>query len=179
MDGEIWKDIKGYEEYYKISNYGRIYSKERFVKTCGNGRRIVGGRIVNPVKCTNGYLEVQMHIKGKVIIKLLHRAVAEAFLPNPDNLPEVNHKDEDISNNTLQNLEWCTSKYNANYGTRNKRFGQKFKKPVLQYDLNGNFIKRWDGVIDASKGVGARSECIIRCCKNRQETSAGYKWEYA
>jgi hypothetical protein len=106
--------------------------------------------------------------------------VAQAFIPNPDNLPEINHKDEDITNNCVDNLEWCTSKYNANYGSRNIRMMENRELvPVIQKDLNGTFIKRWNCMTRACEAVGADLSSMIRVCKGKQHTCRGYKWEYA
>ena len=109
----------------------------------------------------------------------MHRVVADAFIPNPHNLPEVNHKDENPANNEVNNLEWCTSKYNANYGTRNERMmiGRE-TKPVIQLDKNGRFIKRWDSMMESCREYGADISSMIRVCKGKQNTCMGYKWEY-
>lgn len=176
---EIWKDIPGYEGYYQISNLGRIRSLDRYANVCGNGKRLVKGRIIKSVKCTNGYYEAPLNRNGVRKVMLLHRVVANVFIPNPFNLPEVNHKDENIANNRADNLEWCTSKYNANYGTRNERMlvGRE-TKPVIQLDKDGNYIKRWSSMMDACREYGADISSMIRVCKGKQKTCKGYKWEY-
>ena len=117
---EEWKDIKGYEGLYQISNYGRVKSlgndrnrKEKILKNQSNNKKY---EIIN--LCKN----------GKIKRYFIHRLVAEAFIPNPNNLPYINHKDENPSNNYVNNLEWCTIKYNNNYGTRNKRCSKKMKE---------------------------------------------------
>lgn len=177
---EIWKDIKGFENCYQISNLGRIKSKDRYVRVCGGGKRLVKSKIIKPNICTNGYYEASLNYAGKRTVKLLHRVVAETFLDNPNNLPEVNHKDEDISNNCVDNLEWCTSKYNANYGNRNKKMREKAKtRSVCQYSKTGEFIAKWDSIIDACNETGADTAAIIRVCKGKQKTSMGYLWRYA
>lgn len=176
---EVWKDISGYEGYYQISDLGRIRSLDRYANVCGGGKRLVKGKIIKPVKCTNGYYEASLSYKGVRKVLLLHRVVAEAFIPNPHNLPEVNHKDENPANNEVNNLEWCTSKYNANYGTRNERMliGRE-TKPVIQLDRNGKFIKRWECMMEACRECGADISSMIRVCKGRQKTCKGFKWEY-
>lgn len=109
---EIWKEVVGFEGSYKVSNLGRVFSykkvsrKEHFMKPCNDG---------------NGYMIVCLRKQGKKYIKKVHRLVAEAFIPNPQNLPQVNHKDENKANNCVENLEWCSSRYNINYGTAIKR----------------------------------------------------------
>lgn len=177
---EQWKDIKGFEEFYQISNLGRIKSKDRYLRTCGNGVRFAKGRIIKPVICTNGYYEIHLRVDGKRTVKMLHRVVAEAFLANPNNLPEVNHKDENPANNGVENLEWCTSKYNANYGTRNQRMVKdKYLKSVIMMDKHGNKLKTFKSMGEAARETGADVSSMIRVCKGRQETCVGYKWKYA
>lgn len=176
---ENWKDIKGFEDYFQVSDLGRIKSKDRYVRVCGGGKRLVKSKILAPVKCKNGYLEAQISLNGKRHIFLLHRLVAMHFIENPNNLPEVNHKNENIEDCRVENLEWCTSKYNANYGTRNERCAEKQRKVVNQLDQDGSFIKQWVGISNVEKELGIPAECIIRCCKGIYKTSGGYKWEYA
>lgn len=179
---EVWKDVQGYEDSYQVSNLGKVRSKDRYRNVCGGGKRFVKGVIRKPSVCTNGYLEVLLYKDGQRKTVLLHRLVAKTFLDNPENLPEVNHKDEDITNCRVDNLEWCTSKYNANYGTRNARCklgNKRFEKPVNQYSLDGKFIKRYECMGDACRETGADISAVIRVCKGRNNTAYGYKWEYA
>jgi hypothetical protein len=177
---EQWRDIKNFEEYYQISNLGRIKSKDRYVRVGGGGKRLVKSKIIKPVRCMNGYYEASLSCNGKRTVRLLHRVVAEAFIDNPQGLPEVNHKDEDVSNNRVDNLEWCTSKYNANYGNRNMKMREKAKVvAVCQYAKDGKFIAKWNSIADACKETGADTSAIIRVCKGKQKTSMGYLWRYA
>lgn len=178
---EIWKDVVGYEGYYQVSNLGNVRSKDRIVPCKKNGQRFL--------KCQP--LKLRKHSKndeywcamfcknGKYKRLLVHRLVAEAFIPNPNGFPQVNHKDENGENNCVENLEWCTSKYNANYGTRNERLAKFPKKPIIQKDLSGKFIRRWDGVIDAGRAIGRNSSGIINVCKGKQSHCGGFLWEYA
>ena len=117
MTEEIWRSVIGYEGLYEVSNTGLIRSLDRFV---GNRNRIKGKILSINIK-KNGYCSVALFKYGKMKRYLVHRLVAQAFLPNPDNLPMVNHKNEDKSDNRVDNLEWCTAKYNLNYGTRTQR----------------------------------------------------------
>lgn len=177
---EIWKEIKNFENYYEISNKGRLRSKDRIIRN-GQGNYLKKGQIVKPIKCTNGYLEYALKKNGKYKIFLAHRLIATYFIPNPDNKPEVNHLDEDITNNCVENLEWCTSKENANYGTRNKRCKENNKKqckPIIQLDLKGNRIKEYKTIGDASREVKGDISAIIRVCKGRQKTAYNYIWQY-
>ena len=177
---EVWKDIRDFEGLYQISNLGRIKSLQRYVRVGGGGFRPLQERIISPVKCLNGYLEANLNKNGKRYVKLLHRVVAEAFLPNPHGYPQINHKDEDLTNCAVDNLEWCTAKYNANYGTRNVRMMENREfKPVDQYDKYGNFIKHYDKITDATNETGADTSAIIRVCKGKQHTSLGYVWKYS
>ena len=113
---EEWKSIPGYEGLYEVSSYGRVKSLERY-KSNNGGIQLIKEKILKPHNTKKGYLTVQFHNK----IFKVHRLVAQAFIPNPDNLPMVNHKDEDKTNNNVDNLEWCTAKYNSNYGTSIER----------------------------------------------------------
>lgn len=174
MMEEIWKDIKGFEDSYQVSNLGRIKSKDRYVMTCGGGKRFIQGQIIKPIVCTNKYLEVGLNKENKRTIKLLHRLVAAAFVENPNNLPEVNHKDENPQNNNAENLEWCTSKYNANYGTRNQRMvKEKYLKPVVMIDKDGKVVKRFKSLGEATRQTGFDISAIIRVCKGKQKNKHG------
>ena len=113
---EKWKDIDGYEGLYQVSTMGRVRSFHKF--------RGVKQRILQPKRCTNGYLSVAL-VKDKIITyKLIHRLVAQTFIDNPCNYPQVNHKNEVITDNQVNNLEWCTAKYNSNYGTHIQRLSE-------------------------------------------------------
>ena len=116
---EIWKPVIGYEGLYEVSNLGRVRSVDRLVKYSNGQIHLHKGRILSPGLVHKlGYLQVALCNNGKIKHKMVYRLVAEAFLPNPDNLPQVNHKDENPFNNCVDNLEWCTIEYNINYGTR-------------------------------------------------------------
>ena len=120
---EIWKPVKGFEGYYEVSNLGRVRSIDRVVvDTVRNCERLLKGNVLIQKDNGNGYKNVMFCKEHKLYNKYVHRLVAETFIPNKDNLPQVNHKDEDKSNNRVDNLEWCTSFYNNEYGTRKKRW---------------------------------------------------------
>lgn len=129
MKGEIWKDIEEYEGKYQVSNMGRVKSLERTVRCGLNGGcyRTIPERIIKPIKDNYGYLVVNLWEDGKKKTCKVHRLVATAFLPNPENLPCINHRDENKRNNLAQNLEWCDVKYNNNYGTKNQRASEKLR----------------------------------------------------
>ena len=115
---EEWRPIEGYEGLYEVSNTGRVRSLDRYVKGKGESYRLQKGKMLSPIKNKYGYLQVNLCCNGKNKMFLVHRLSAQAFIPNPDNLPEINHKDENPGNNSVDNLEWCDRSYNNNYGTR-------------------------------------------------------------
>lgn len=168
---EIWKDIKDYEGLYEVSNWGRVKSLPR------NGT-VKYARILKPCTDRCGYLFVGLYKNNKQKNFFIHQLVAQAFLDNPNNLPQVNHKDENKQNNNAENLEFCDCKYNVNYGTAIARRSKKISKPVLQYDLEGNFIKEWKSAKQAEREGGFNHENITTCCKGRQKTHKDFIWRY-
>ena len=160
---EIWRDIEGYEGLYKISNKGRVKSlykgSERILKLWDNGR---------------GYLRVYLTKENTSKYIRVHRLVARAFIPNPHNLPEVNHKDENKKNNYVENLEWCDRRYNVNYGSRNERVSKK----ILQYSKSGEFIREWQGAREVERVLGIDNSHINACCRGKQKSAYGFIWKY-
>lgn len=128
---EVWKPIKNFEGLYEISNLGRLKSLPRSTTSGG----------IIKTHLTKGYETTHICKDGKHYDVKIHRLVAEAFIDNPNKLPEVNHKDENKLNNAVDNLEWCNSSYNHNYGTRLERVADKVKKKIAQYDQSGNLIR--------------------------------------
>ena len=129
---EIWKDIEGYEGLYEVSSYGRVRSLGQFVNHNFGGYAYRKGRILKPGLGSRGYLSVTLSKNGIQKQYTVHRLVAQAFIENPDNLPQVNHKDEDRTNNNVTNLEWCDAKYNVNYGNRlNKFYDSRIKSGYM------------------------------------------------
>lgn len=174
---EIWRDIKDYEGYYQISNLGNVRSLDRL----DNKGRKVYGKNITIKRSRNNYRFVTLYKDGKAKMISIHRLVALNFLPNPNNFPQVNHKDEDITNNKLDNLEWCSSKYNANYGTRNKRLSdlkESVKKRVIRYNEDKTEAKIYSSIREASKEHNNNNSHIIACCKGRKKKAYGYYWEY-
>lgn len=173
---EIWRDIKDYEGLYQVSNFGRV-------RSLGNGNSNRSKvKILKPGN-TRGYLRVCLCKDGKEKNFLVHRLVAEAFIPNPLNLPQVNHKSEDKKDSRVENLEWCDHKYNMNYGTRNKSISKKntngkLSKPVLQYSQDGTLICEWVSASEIERQLGYIRGGISNCCRGETTQAYGYLWKY-
>ena len=168
----MWKQIEGASDYY-VNEDGQIISY-RFYKK---------GRILKPRLATNNCYMVNIYFDdGTHRYMTVHRLVATAFIPNPDNLPQVNHKDEERSNNRVSNLEWCDGKYNTNYGTGHARQTAACSTPVIQEDLNGRFIAYHYSMKDAERKTGIHNSNIGRACKKNLQggnhLAGGYRWEY-
>lgn len=173
---EEWRDIEGYEG-YQVSSEGRIRSVDRVVEYTNGAKRFFKGRILKSFLNNCGYEQVYLVKDGKKKWEKIHRLVAKAFIPNPDNLPCVNHKDETHSHNNVENLEWCTQKYNVNYGTSQIRKAEKRSKKVYQCTLDGQLVKIWASTKECGRNGFDRS-CISACCRGEQKTHKGYKWSY-
>lgn len=184
---EIWRDIPGYEGLYQISNLGRIKSLDRYVKHWRGGLKKRKGIILALIYDKDGYTHVKLGKDGIIITKSIHRLVAETFIYNPDNLPIINHKDENPSNNCVWNLEWCTVAYNNKYGNRLNKVSKKLKnnsftsKPVLQYTLDGQLVKQYPSIKEACRQTGIKHPNLSACCLHKPgfKTAGGYSWEFA
>lgn len=172
---ETWKQVEGYEGRYEVSSYGRVKS---FVVNKQNGR------IMHPVKSSLGYMVVRLYDwKGGSRWYPVHRLVAKAFIENPDNLPQINHKDEVKDNNRVENLEWCTRKYNVNYGTRIQRVieshinNKYLSKKVYSIDKDGN-VEEFVSVAEAERQTGLSHCNIVRTLKGRTKCCGGRQWFY-
>lgn len=182
----IWKSIKGFNGKYWVSDEGEVRSIDRLVEQenrFGSYKRLIKGQKLQPKKQNRGYLMVGLSQEGKVKSCLVHQLVAQAFIPNPDNLPEINHISEDKTDNRVENLEFCDRKYNINYGTHTQRVTQKLingktSKSIIQFDLNGNFVAEYPSLMEAERQTGCFESSICACCKGKRKTSSGYKWEY-
>lgn len=172
---ELWKDINDYEGLYQVSNLGRVKSLTRIL----NDGRIWKERILKPGKNKGGYLHVALCKNGKIKYFQIYRLVAQAFIPNPDSLPCVNHKDETPLNNNVENLEWCTQEYNLNYGTRNERSAKAKSKNVLQLRKDGSLVRIWPSAKEIQRQLHYSQGHISECCRGELHTSYGYKWCYA
>lgn len=176
---EIWKDISGYEGFYQVSNLGRVKSLERNVNIKSSSKKLfpVKEKILTPSKNTR-YCYVILRKNKMGHRHSVHRLVAETFIPNPFNLPEVNHKDENKRNNNVSNLEWCTPKYNANYGTSRNRLAMQASIPIAQFSLSGHFINQYQSALEAESITGTKRANICKCCKGNRHSAGGYSWSY-
>ena len=161
LKNEIFKVIKENEN-YAISNYGRIKSLKR-------------NKILTN-KTTGNYNHIILFKDNKKKNYLIHRLVAEAFIPNIENLPQINHKDENKRNNCVDNLEWCSSSYNINYGNRKRKVINAVKKSINQYSIDGEFIKKWEVMNDAIRFYNNKH--ITDVCKGRRKVASGFIWKY-
>ena len=174
---EIWKPVKNFEGYYEVSSWGRVRSVDRYVVN-NKGLRLINSQIIKQTKQKNGYLYVGLHKKQKQKLIRVHRLVAEAFLPNPENLPEIHHKSEVKTENNVENLQWVSSKQNQNSGTCIERRSKKKQKPVLQYTMDEKFIKEWPSIKDIEIELGIKQYNISRCCNDKRKSACGYIFKF-
>ena len=171
---EEWKDIKDYEGLYQVSNWGKILSL--------NYRNTGKPRLMNTGTDKDGYLVVYLSKNGEDKLCKVHRLVAQTFIPNPDNLPQVNHKDEDKTNNRVENLEWKSPKDNSNHGTRTERVAKANangirSKPVLQFSLSGDLIREWPSIGECGRNGFSKGN-VWSCCNGKLPHYKGYIWRY-
>lgn len=177
---EIWKPVKGYEDYYEVSNMGRVKS---LLNTSRSG-------VMSPSKNLYGYYNLSLSLHGKIRRHLVHRLVAEAFIPNICDKPQVNHKNGNVTDNCVENLEWVTAKENMQHAFHvlkrkpNKpqlgKFGKldPYAKAVKMFSKDGTLIKRFDCISDAERELNIRSTNIAATCRGKRPSAGGYKWEY-
>lgn len=158
---EIWRDIKGYGGLYQVSNFGKIYSNNTH-------------SLAKPYRNNKGYLKIDLCKDGKRKKFFVHRIVAETFIANPNNYPQVNHKDEDKTNNNVSNLEFCDCKYNIGYGTGRERAAEKVRKSVFCIELNKGF----KSITEASKATGICLQSISMCCLGKYKTAGRMHWRW-
>lgn len=169
---EIWKSVKGFEGIYEVSDCGRVKGKKGIMK---------------PTISRTGYLHLTLCKNGKRYSVNIHRLVAETFIPNPNNLPMVNHKDEVKINNCVENLEWCTNTYNVNYGSSpskiskstKKRFSDRRNHPRSKRVICVETGKEWCCAESAGEEMGIDSSSIVKVCKNKRLSAGGFTWKYA
>lgn len=155
------RDIPGYEGLYAVTSCGKVWSyrKQIFLK---------------PAIDKDGYLLVNLCKDKTKKMCRVHRLVAEAYLPNPSGLPQVNHKNEVKIHNFINNLEWCDAKYNANYGTKTQRAVKKTAKKIYCVELDKIFL----GIHAAARELGLHASNITACCAGRAKTTGGYHWRF-
>jgi hypothetical protein len=198
---EIWKDIPEYEGLYQVSNWGRVKSLERVIIYKDGREKILPEKILKPF-LRDEYYGVDLFKDGKRKMFTAHRLVALVFLENPDNLPQVNHRNEIKTDNRVENLEWCNNFYNCNYGTKSQRRSEKYKgenhpfygkthseearkkiseakrKPILQFTLDNVFIREWESITSIKFELNINIGNICSCCQGKLKTCGGYIWKY-
>lgn len=173
---EVWKDVKGYEGTYIISNKGKVVN-------------ICTGHIMQPKKNNRDYVQIRLNKNGCTQHWLLHRLVAVNFIDNPNQLPQINHKDENKDNNCADNLEWCDNTYNRHYGTGIQRMAEHHdykkmalmrSKPVNQYTKDGVFVKSWSSITAAALEITLKRSTghISDCCSGKRLYAYDYIWKY-
>lgn len=180
---EVWKDIKNYENLYQISNLGNI-------------KNIKKNKLIKPfISKSTKYLQIDLCKYGIKKRYSIHSLVCNAFISNPNNYKYINHKDENKLNNNANNLEWCTQKYNCNYGSRNQKIGEKSRqrkhtkeakekisnalsKTILQYGKDNNFVKEWKNAYEVKRELNISNSSINECCNKKRKTAGGYIWKY-
>lgn len=176
---EEWKDIKDYEGLYQVSNYGRVKSLERLLY-----KRHVLCKILKSGKDKRQYEQVALSKNGKLKTFRVHRLVAQAFILNPENKPQINHIDCNKQNNNVNNLEWCTNGENGKHawdnGLRTKKYGKDRYNSRGVYQLTNDFkvIAMWDSIMDIERILGFNHSDISKCCRKKSKTSHGFIWRY-
>lgn len=171
---EVWKDIEGYEGLYQVSSFGRVKSFDSIDKL----DRIRKGRVLKGIKDVKGYLLVNLYKNSIVSTKKIHRLVAQAFIPNPENKPQVNHIDENKTNNMVSNLEWSTSKENNNHGTRIDRMAKTQSIPLIATNLKTGKSTEFYGVSECARQLNLNRGNITSVLKGRRNQTGGYTFKY-
>ena len=156
-EDEIWKEIQGFEGLYAVSNKGRV-------------RNLKNGKILKNVIDPHGYLRIKL---GRRNVRRIHRLVALAFIPNPDNLPQINHIDEVKTNNNVENLEWVSASQNVRHSIH------QISCRINQLRLDGQFIRQWDSSMQIERETGYNQSNILKCCKGKRRYAYGFRWKYS
>ena len=174
-NGEVWEWIPGYEGLYQASTLGRIKS-------------LITNKILKDTQIKSGYKIISLSKNKREKLWRVHKLIALTFIPNPNNYPVINHKNGIKNDNRADNLEWCTYSYNSKHAydkklrippwLNKKGKNHNCSKKIEQYDLQGNFIRVWDSIADASREFNVSDGNIIKCCKKVNKTVRGYIWKY-
>lgn len=177
---EVWHNIKGYENLYMVSNTGKIKRLSRVVENKGSysGKYILKEKEMKLHFNKDGYAIVNLSKNNTKKAIKVHRLVAEAFIPNPNEYFEINHINEIKDDNRVENLEWCDRKYNVNYGLRNKKTSISESKEIIQLDLSNNILNKFYGIREASRNTKIQHSHIAECCMGKRKTAGGFKWKY-
>ena len=162
---EVWKDIRGYEGLYQVSNVGRV-------------KRVKTGRILKGIFSGYGYVQVDLSKEGCTSKKLIHRLVAQAFIPNVDNKLEVNHINEDKTNNRVDNLEWVTRKENNNHGTHNEKVSKSKSTPIIATHIKTGDSKEFYGASECARQLGLNPARISEVINGKRNQTKGYTFKY-
>lgn len=193
MEQEIWKDVVGYDGFYKVSNKGRLMRCERIA----SNNHLLPNKIKVLREKNNGYYGTTIvDCNGNYKNVLIHKLVAQAFIPNPENKPCVDHINGIKADNTVENLRWCTYKENVNFPlslknrsaagkiaqnkphTIQSKIASSHKKKVLQYTLDGDFLREFESLHEISRMLGFSVPNISACCNNRRKNAFGYIWKF-
>ena len=176
---EVWRPVRDFEGLYEVSNLARVRSLD--IKTyqrfpSGVFSYVTRKGVMKKQYINRGYLSVRLNKDGVGFTKFVHRLVAEAFVPNPDNLPEVNHKDEDRTNNLPRNLEWCTNLYNVNYGTGKYRKTENYRKQIEQLTLDGQHVAYFESARQCARVTTYKQAALWQALNGKTKTAYGYQW---
>lgn len=194
---EEWRSVCGFEGYYEVSNTGNVRSCDRYVNAKLGSKSFLKGEMMKLQKNHKGYMTVILHKNNKHYSKTVHRLVAEAFIDNPENLPQVNHKDTDKTNNNVTNLEWISNYDNMQHAMQHGCYKNAFtekarastiknlekaidrlKIAVIQYDMGWNKIREFESISFAGRTLGISASKIVACCKGKRNMCGGYRWKY-